>query len=65
MPRHIAIIMDGNGRWARARGLPRPAGHRAGMDAVREAVDAGTISPRRHASYLALRAQLAETLDSY
>jgi undecaprenyl diphosphate synthase len=39
VPRHIAIIMDGNGRWARARGLPRPAGHRAGMASVREAVE--------------------------
>ena len=40
MPRHIAIIMDGNGRWARARRLPRVAGHRKGRDAVREAVKA-------------------------
>jgi len=39
-PRHIAIIMDGNGRWARARGLPRAAGHRAGAEAVRRAVSA-------------------------
>jgi len=38
LPRHIAIIMDGNGRWARARGVPRLMGHRAGRDAVREAV---------------------------
>jgi undecaprenyl diphosphate synthase len=38
LPRHIAIIMDGNGRWARRRGLPRVAGHRAGIKAVREAV---------------------------
>ena len=37
-PRHIAIIMDGNGRWASARGLPRVAGHRRGADAVRETV---------------------------
>lgn len=37
-PRHIAIIMDGNGRWAKARGLPRTAGHRAGVEALREAV---------------------------
>ena len=37
---HIAIIMDGNGRWAAARGLPRLAGHRAGADAVRRAVEA-------------------------
>ena len=34
-PRHVAIIMDGNGRWAKARGLPRAAGHRAGAEAAR------------------------------
>lgn len=39
VPRHISIIMDGNGRWARERHLPRPLGHRAGMKAVREAVE--------------------------
>ena len=39
IPRHIAVIMDGNGRWAGERGLPRPAGHQAGMAAVREAVE--------------------------
>lgn len=39
-PRHIAIIMDGNGRWAKARGLPRNLGHRQGVDAVREVVRA-------------------------
>ena len=38
LPRHVAIIMDGNGRWARARGVPRLMGHRAGREAVREAV---------------------------
>jgi len=38
LPRHIAIIMDGNGRWARQRNLPRFAGHRAGMEAVRAVV---------------------------
>lgn len=38
MPRHIAIIMDGNGRWAKKRFLPRVAGHKKGLDAVREAV---------------------------
>ncbi len=37
-PAHVAIIMDGNGRWARARGLPRTAGHRRGAEAVRRAV---------------------------
>src|SRR3989338_1715764 len=40
MPQHIAIIMDGNGRWARERGLPRIAGHRAGVKTVREIVKA-------------------------
>ncbi len=38
IPRHVAIIMDGNGRWAKQRYLPRVAGHRKGADAVREAV---------------------------
>src|SRR5271155_4152007 len=38
MPRHIAIIMDGNGRWAQARGLPRIAGHRRGAEALRRTV---------------------------
>ena len=37
-PAHVAIIMDGNGRWAAARGLPRVAGHRAGVEAVRRCV---------------------------
>src|SRR5215471_1856342 len=39
-PRHIAIIMDGNGRWAQARGLPRAAGHRRGAEAVRRTIAA-------------------------
>jgi undecaprenyl diphosphate synthase len=39
-PRHVAIIMDGNGRWAKARGLPRIAGHRSGAEAVRRTVAA-------------------------
>ena len=38
VPRHVAIIMDGNGRWAKQRGLPRVAGHRAGAEAVRRAL---------------------------
>ncbi len=38
LPRHVAIIMDGNGRWARERGLPRVAGHRAGVEALRGVV---------------------------
>jgi undecaprenyl diphosphate synthase len=39
IPRHVAIIMDGNGRWARERNLPRPLGHRSGMKSVREVVE--------------------------
>ena len=40
VPRHVAIIMDGNGRWARGRGKPRTMGHRAGVEAVRRTVEA-------------------------
>ena len=40
LPQHIAVIMDGNGRWAKRRRLPRIAGHRAGIRAVRHAVEA-------------------------
>ncbi len=39
-PHHVAVIMDGNGRWAKARGLPRIAGHRRGAEAVRRTVEA-------------------------
>jgi undecaprenyl diphosphate synthase len=42
VPRHVAIIMDGNGRWAASRGLPRAVGHRYGVDAVRRTVEAAT-----------------------
>src|SRR5205809_5134552 len=41
LPRHVAVIMDGNGRWAARRGQPRIAGHRAGVEAVRASVDTG------------------------
>ncbi|MBN1230839.1 MAG: isoprenyl transferase [Anaerolineales bacterium] len=40
IPQHIAIIMDGNGRWARSRGLPRIAGHRAGTENIRQIIKA-------------------------
>ncbi len=41
-PRHVAIIMDGNGRWAKARGLPRTEGHRRGVEALRRTVRAAS-----------------------
>ena len=40
VPRHVAIIMDGNGRWAKNRFLPRVGGHRRGVESVREVVKA-------------------------
>ncbi len=45
LPKHVAVIMDGNGRWARRRRLPRVAGHRAGIDAVREIVEVSARLP--------------------
>ena len=39
MPQHVAIIMDGNGRWAKQKGVPRVAGHRAGMEAMKKIVN--------------------------
>jgi undecaprenyl diphosphate synthase len=57
VPQHIAIIMDGNGRWARKRRLPRVAGHRKGRDAVRNAVK---ICIERGVRYLTLFAFSSE-----
>lgn len=48
LPRHIAIIMDGNGRWAAERGLSRAEGHRAGMEALRRVVEAAQKKGIRH-----------------
>ena len=56
-PRHVAVIMDGNGRWARKRSLPRHAGHRAGVKAVREIVE---NSARAGVEYLTLFAFSSE-----
>jgi undecaprenyl diphosphate synthase len=56
-PRHVAIIMDGNGRWARSRGLPRPAGHRASVKVVRKIVEE---CGRRKVDYLTLFAFSSE-----
>lgn len=57
LPKHIAVIMDGNGRWARMRKLPRVAGHRAGIESVREIVE---TSARLGLEYLTLYAFSAE-----
>ena len=47
IPAHVAVIMDGNGRWANARGLPRLAGHRASKKSVRQVLE-GCAKPRRN-----------------
>ncbi len=57
LPRHVAIIMDGNGRWAKNRHLPRHAGHRAGVDSVRDVVE---ISARKGIEVLTLFAFSSE-----
>jgi undecaprenyl diphosphate synthase len=57
IPTHIAVIMDGNGRWARQRSLPRHAGHRAGVGAVRETVE---LAAKRGVPYLTLFAFSSE-----
>jgi undecaprenyl diphosphate synthase len=56
-PQHVAIIMDGNGRWARSRGLPRPAGHRASIKVVRRVIE---DCAQRHIPYLTLFAFSSE-----
>jgi undecaprenyl diphosphate synthase len=56
-PQHVAIIMDGNGRWARSRGLPRPAGHRASVKVVRKVVEE---CAKRGVGYLTLFAFSSE-----
>ena len=63
VPAHVAIIMDGNGRWARQRGRPREFGHRAGMVAVREAVE-GAIAVARGRE-LAVDALVFTTADFF
>ena len=57
IPRHIAVIMDGNGRWARKRALPRHAGHRSGVGAVRATVE---LAAQRGVEYLTLFAFSSE-----
>jgi trans,polycis-polyprenyl diphosphate synthase len=50
LPRHVAVAMDGNGRWAKARGLPRSEGHRAGADRLTELVDGALAIGLNHVS---------------
>ena len=57
IPNHVAVIMDGNGRWAQARSLPRHAGHRSGVESVRETVEA---AGKKGISYLTLFAFSSE-----
>ncbi len=57
IPTHVAVIMDGNGRWAEARTLPRHAGHRSGVKSVRETVE---TAAKRGVSYLTLFAFSSE-----
>jgi undecaprenyl diphosphate synthase len=56
-PQHVAIIMDGNGRWARSRGLPRPAGHRASVKVVRKIVQACAKSGVRYLTLFAFSSE--------
>ena len=56
-PVHVAVIMDGNGRWARARGLPRIAGHRAGAEAVRRTIKACRELGVRHLTLFAFSSE--------
>jgi len=58
LPTHVAVVMDGNGRWAQGRGLPRVQGHRRGVDAAREMT---TLCARAGISYLTLFAFSSET----
>jgi undecaprenyl diphosphate synthase len=57
LPRHVAIIMDGNGRWAKQRGLPRLEGHRRGVETVRTTVDAARAMGVRYITLYAFSAE--------
>ena len=56
-PQHVAIIMDGNGRWARSRGMPRPAGHRASVKVVRRVVEECARRKVRHLTLFAFSSE--------
>ena len=56
-PHHVAIIIDGNGRWAKRRGLPRTMGHRKGVEAVRETVQAAGEAGVRYLTLFAFSSE--------
>ncbi len=53
IPQHIAIIMDGNGRWAKKRNLPRVAGHKAGVETLRDVIERGGDLGVKHMTFYA------------
>lgn len=57
IPRHVAVVMDGNGRWAKKRFLPRVAGHKKGVDSVRAVIQAAAESGVRHLSLFAFSSE--------
>lgn len=57
IPRHVAIIMDGNGRWAKERGLPRTEGHREGMERAKEIIEASRDIGIKFLTYFAFSAE--------
>ena len=57
IPRHVAVIMDGNGRWAKGRGLPRIAGHRKGVERVRDMVSACAERGIKHLTLFAFSSE--------
>ena len=57
IPTHIAVIMDGNGRWARKRALPRHAGHRSGVKSVRRAVELAAENGVKHLTLFAFSSE--------
>ncbi len=63
-PRHIAIIMDGNGRWAKRRHLPRMLGHQEGVKAVRKVIKlCGEIEALKRLPYLLLVVKIGSVLN--
>ena len=62
-PRHVAVIMDGNGRWATQRSLPRTEGHRHGVDAVRRLVRAAIEEGTEYLTVFSFSSEIRNTLS--